>query len=340
MPATALLAALKSSRKVTPENVLELRRIIYADGGISLAEIDLLFQVNEAVGADCQDWRWFFIEAVTDHLVNQVEPIGYISEDNARWLIGRIGRDGVVEIGTELELLVKLLETARAAPPQLAEMALRSVEHAVVSGTGATRDGRIAAAGSIDAAEVAMLRRVLHAGASTSGTAISREEANVLFAIDRATATGVNDPSWPDLFARAIANHLLSASIHAVPDAGTALARARWLDAPTAGIGGMLAGMFGGFGSSRHASGTSYSVFSTPGEAGFARDNAEDAATLAAAAEMTLDEVDWLIDRLGEDYRLTDAEQALLSLLQAEKGKLNPLIDELVARLERRAKAA
>jgi len=84
MPTSALFAGLKSSRKVTAEDVLALRRVIYADGGISLAEIDLLFEVNEALSADCQEWRWFFIEAVTDHLVDQVEPIGYISEDNAR----------------------------------------------------------------------------------------------------------------------------------------------------------------------------------------------------------------------------------------------------------------
>lgn len=340
MPASALFAALKSSRKVTADDVLALRRVVYADGGISLVEIDLLFEVNEAVGADCQEWRWFFIEAVTDHLVNQVEPIGYIGEDNARWLIERIGRDGVVESGTELELLVKLLETARAAPPQLTEMALRSVEQAVVHGSGATREGRIAAAGSIDAAEVALLRRVLHAGASACGTAISREEANVLFAIDRATANGDNDPAWPDLFARAIANHLLSASIHAVPDASTALARARWLDAPTGGIGGMLAGVFGGFGAARHASGSAHDAVPAPGEAGFARENAHDAATLAAAAQLTVDEVDWLIDRLGEDPRLTPAEHALLNLLQAEKGNLPPRIDALVTHLKHRATAA
>jgi hypothetical protein len=340
MPATALLAALKSSRKVTPENVLELRRIIYADGGISLAEVDLLFQVNETVGADCQDWRWFFIEAVTDHLIHQVEPIGFISEDTAKWLMERISRDGVVESATELELLVKLLESARAAPAPLAEMALRSVQHAVVSGTGATRDGRVATAGSIDAAEVALLRRVLHASASACGTAISRDEANVLFAIDRATANGANDPAWPDLFARAIANHLLSASIHAVPDASTALARARWLEAPKAGFGDMIGGLLAGFVPSRRASGALHSVLSAPGEDGFARDNAKDAATLAAAAEMTSDEVAWLVDRLGEDHRITSAEQALLSLLQAERGTRHPRIDDLVARLEKRAAAA
>ena len=63
-------------------------------------------------------------------------PRGYVSEENAAWLIARIDHDGRVDTLSELELLVKVLETALNAPASLKDYALRQIEDAVLSGTG------------------------------------------------------------------------------------------------------------------------------------------------------------------------------------------------------------
>jgi hypothetical protein len=52
----------------------------------------------------------------------------------------------------------------------------------------------------------------------------------VLFDINDATADADNHPSWRDLFVKAIANCVMSASGYAAPAREIALARDAWLD--------------------------------------------------------------------------------------------------------------
>jgi uncharacterized tellurite resistance protein B-like protein len=61
----------------------------------------------------------------------------------------------------------------------------------------------IIADGKVDAAEVAAIRAVIY-----SDGRVSREEADMLFAIADATADGANDPTWDDLFCDAIYEHI------------------------------------------------------------------------------------------------------------------------------------
>ena len=79
---------------------------------------------------------------ITDYLVEQAPPQGYLTAENAQWLIERIGQDGRVDSKTELELLVNVLDKARWAPQSLVRFALEQVKDAVVSGTGPLRSGK------------------------------------------------------------------------------------------------------------------------------------------------------------------------------------------------------
>ncbi len=54
-----------------------------------------------------------------------------------------------------------------------------------------------------------MIRRLIYGSGGQNGLAISRTEAEFLFALNRATAGGENDPAWRDLFVKAITMHLL-----------------------------------------------------------------------------------------------------------------------------------
>ena len=93
----------------------------------------------------CAEWPGFFVEAVTDYIVHQEKPQGYVSEDNAEWLIRAISRDGVVDTAVEMELLVTVLEKAKSSPERLSAYALEQVALAVIDGNGPLAGSRTAA---------------------------------------------------------------------------------------------------------------------------------------------------------------------------------------------------
>ena len=113
-----------------------LRQIFYEDGIVSPAEADLVFKLNNACPVQHADWADFFIEAITDYVVFQERPQGYLTSANAHWLIDQIAHDGKVDSKTELELLVNVLDKARWSPVSLVKFALEQVKHAVISGGG------------------------------------------------------------------------------------------------------------------------------------------------------------------------------------------------------------
>ena len=69
--------------RITAEKVLELRRKMYGNGHIGDEEADQLFYLDTACADICPEWTEFFAEALTDYLVNQIEPRGYVSVANA-----------------------------------------------------------------------------------------------------------------------------------------------------------------------------------------------------------------------------------------------------------------
>ncbi|TGV74241.1 hypothetical protein EN788_71090, partial [Mesorhizobium sp. M2D.F.Ca.ET.145.01.1.1] len=84
-----------------------------------------------------------------DYIVHQEKPSGYISQENADWLVRTISRDGMVDSRTELELLVHVLEEAKSSPSRLCVYALEQVAHAVVDGKGPLMIGGVLVPGLI-----------------------------------------------------------------------------------------------------------------------------------------------------------------------------------------------
>ncbi len=87
--------------------------------------------------------------------------------------------DGTVKSLSELEALIKCLEAATSAPEALSAYGLRQVAHAVIDGDGPLTGGRRLRKGTIDAADVATLRRILYAFGGSGNAAITRAEADV-----------------------------------------------------------------------------------------------------------------------------------------------------------------
>jgi hypothetical protein len=322
-----IVAEVTASKRITAEQVMVLRRSIYNDGAAELGEVDLLFAIDEAAVDQHPSWCELFVEAVVDYIVEQVEPRGYISAENADWLMQRIGRDGMVKTTTELELLVKVLEKAQSSPERLSAFALAQVKRAVVEGEGPLAGGGSLEPGRVGKDEAQLVRRILYAFGGEGNVAISRAEAEVLFDINDATATAENDPEWSDLFVKAIANFMMAASSYSVPTRADALRREAWLDEPTGGVanifGRMAAGGLRGF----------LKAYRGPdAEDGWAARNATADAKIADAEVVNAEEAEWLARRIGRDGTLHANEVALLRFIRDEAPSVHPSLQSLIAK--------
>jgi len=318
-----------SDGHVSEDDVVTLRRYIYGDMAVSLEEGAALFRLNNAELSYAPAWYELFPEAIGDILVHQARPEGYASEENATWLIGQVTANGQVCSRTELEAVLHVLEKAREAPEQLEQFALRAVAQSVISGTGATRTGAELVPGVIADGEVELLRRVLYAGAGCSGIAVSRAEAEILFDLNDATVETENAPAWSELFAKAVANHVMALSGFTPPSREAALAREDWLDQPggfEGGLGGFFRTMFGGGVSGVREA---YADRSDP----FAERGAGMAAGIAANEVITGDEAAWLVDRIGRDGVLHENEKALLRFIREESPNIHPALHPLMEKL-------
>lgn len=312
---------------ISDADVMKLRSATYADGRISSDEAEALFRLNDAGLSFKRSWNDFFIESITDYLVNQAEPMGYVTVENARWLIDRVSHDGHVDTRTELELVINVIDRARWSPESLVRFALSQVRDAVNSGMGALRDGTSLEPGTIGEAEVELLRRILYAFGGDGNVAVTRAEAEVLFELNDALADEKSNPAWTDLFVKAIANTLLSVSSYAVPSREEALRRDAWLDYHTDLSPMALVKKFISGGAS-------------PLE-GYRRLTREESALdrlerqrieMIVNEQITEGEATWLAELIGRDGKLNENEAALLAFLGAQSPDIHPAFKDLIAR--------
>lgn len=204
---TSMIAA---TRALGPDETLALRRAVWPDGNITVQEASILFELNRMSNAPSHEWVDFFVEAITAYLVEQAEPRGYVSAENALWLMQAVDHDGRVDTLAELELLVKVIERAENVPDAMKTYVLNQIRHAVLHGNGPTRCGNGLQPGSIGTGEVRLLRRVLYAAGGDAPAHVSQAEAALLFEIKDATLNGQNSPEWQTLFVQALSLHLMA----------------------------------------------------------------------------------------------------------------------------------
>jgi hypothetical protein len=316
---------IKARGSIKDADVLKLRRNYYEDGRITAEEADTIFALNDACPVQDPAWADCFVETITDYLVEQAEPEGYLTAENADWLIARIAKHGRVETKTELELLISVLDKARWAPQSLVRFALDQVRDAVINGTGPLRSGKTLEPGVVTEGDVDILRRILYSFGGDGNIAITQPEAEVLFEIDAATAGADNHPAWRDLFVKAIANCVMAASGYAAPPREVALARDAWLDrrgdlSLEASLGGMAVGLKNLFGAYREQSDEELAI------ARLSKQKVE----IITHEAVTAAEASWLAQRIGRDGILSPNERALLMFLKAESRAMHPSLQDLV----------
>lgn len=304
-----LAERLKAAGNISAEDTLALRREMWPDGRIELDEAELVFALNDSVGNTAREWTDFFVEALCDFVVCQQVPRGYVDDSKAEWLTVRIARDGKVESLGELELLVKVFETASNVPDSLRSFALAQIERAVLTGEGPTRDGGTLGKGVISASEVKLLRRILFAQAGDGALGVSQAEAEFLFRIKDATLGADNAPEWKTLFVQGVGNHLMAYNSYRPLERDTAARLDAFMDDSQVRVGGFL---------SRLAQ-------ASVSGAGFRELRFNDApapghqSKVDAARAVTAPEAGWLKDRLDADAALDPLEQALLDFIAEEQ---------------------
>lgn len=214
---------------IRDSDVLRLRGTYYSHGRIATEDAETLFALNDACPVQDPAWSDFFIEAVTDYIVHQAGPDGYLTAANAQWLTARIVAGGRVRTKIELELIVNVLGKSRWSPPSLTVFALEQVREAVRANAGPLRDGRGIEPGAITEGEVELVRRILYAFDNDGRMALTEPELAVLIDIDHLVTSGQSG-AWAELFVKAFTNGIMTASGYRAPTREEALRREAWLD--------------------------------------------------------------------------------------------------------------
>jgi hypothetical protein len=297
---------------ITADEILELRQGGWANAAIDADEADAIFVLNDHLAERTNQWSDFFVEALSEYIVHAVEPKGYVSPDQAEWLIERIDNNGRLDSLTELELLVKVLEKAIHTPESLRSYARSQIEKAVLSGEGPTRDGGMLEKGNVTEGEARLLRRIIFASGSDRPAAVSQNEAEMLFRLKDATLGAANAPEWKRLFVQGVGNYLQGFGGDEPLSRDRAAELEKFMNQSAPNIGGFFGRMFDSIGSSGLGD-------------GFAAMRAEAAPPrhieleAADAAEVTPAEHSWLQPLLDADGQLDELEKALLDFLAEEE---------------------
>lgn len=320
MPNSEHVQSILSREAITADDVLTLRQRVFWKGVVTEADAELAFLLNDRLHHKSDPaWHGFFIEALTDYVVTQAQPAGYVSDENAAWLMQRIGRSGHVDTPCELELLIKVLERSQQSPLALVRFALEQVKIGVVTAAGAVGARRVAAAGSVEDHETELVRRILYAFGGDGNIAVTRPEAEILFDINDATDHTLNHPSWADLFVKALANFLMAASGYQVPSRQEALRREAWLDAPSGGVTAFMGSMVSG-----GVEGV-WKAYGEPATAG--------AAERWSKPHAVDHDVAWAASRIGRNGRLHANEMALINFLKSNDAHLHPRLVPVLDRV-------
>jgi hypothetical protein len=296
--------AFSERQPISDEEVLKLRRFVWADGAISPDEAAQLFALNDGAGP-ANGWSDFFVEAMCDYLIGRGQPRGYVTSDDADWLMFHVNRDGRIDSFAELELIVRLFERAQFVPESLKQFALAAIEQTILTGEGPTRRGREIAPGEVDEAEAALLRRLIFAQGSEAPAKVSRAEAELLFRIKDGTLGADNSPEWKRLFVQGVANHLMAHQAYVAPPAEDAARMERPYSAnPMRVLGALGRPDVAGFGDA---------LFGVEGDR-----VAKHASAVAQDAKVTAEESHWLSRLLEADGARDELEEALLAFLDEE----------------------
>lgn len=312
----SLVRSVGADGHVSAEDVLFLRKHVFADGVVSRTELASLFALAEKAPQGDREWADYFAEAAADFFLREEEPHGYLTENEFEHLEAFITRDGGKSSGLELGLLIALMEKATSTPPAMAEFTADQFRRLVRDRKGGAR---------INRTDADLLRRYLYASAGDGSIAITKEEAELLFDLHEMTYAADNDPSWADLFIKGIAAHLMAHVGYRPLPREEALRLHDWVKDQTVDPKGFFGRMVsGGLSGIRESYGRKQTAFG--------KKNEDDSIAAAIAERVNAQEADWLADRIGKNGKFDEIERALLHYMRDLGAELPPKLSALVAK--------
>ena len=308
-------------------DVVKLRRLLYADGTISRQEAEQLIALNAACPVQEPEWCEVYHEVIVDYVVRQAEPEGYVTYENAQWLIKKMAPDGVLTARQDLDLVVNVIDVSRWSPEILIAFALSQVSHAVTKGTGPLRDGG-RPNGTIADDEVELVRGMIYAFGGDGNISVTRAEAEMLCDINDNLDPELTNEAWAELYVKAMASYLLGASGYSVPTREEALRRQIWLETrgdllPVELIKSIasssLDDILDAYGQQCQAERTVARL-------------EQQHHRIITGDRLTSDEAEWLTERLSRNGGLTYAEKALIAYLQENALEIDPCFNEWLNR--------
>ena len=312
----ALAEQAQADGQISAEEILGLRRDGWADGRIEPAEAEAIFALNDHLAERTTEWSDFFVEAICEFVLSGGHPRGFVSEDQADWLISRLDRSGQVETMAELELLGRLFDKAERLPDRLKSYAIGEIEQIVLTGTGPTRDGGTVEAARISPAECRLLRRFIFSFASERPGGVSRAEAEMLFRIKDATLGADNAPEWAELFVQGVGNFLMGHNRFAPLSGERAAQLDSFMNDATPRMGAFFGRMAG--------SDIGGSFASEAGRVlGFGRKGTQRDLDAEVADDGRVTEIEdaWLQTQIDSNHQLDALDKALLRFIAAEERK-------------------
>ena len=312
---------------IREEDVGLLRKAVYGDGRIDQQEAELLIDLNRSCKVQDPDWTEIYHEAITDYLVVQAEPEGYVTQDQAEWLIEQIAPEGNLPSRKDLDLLVDVMDRARWLPEILIAFGLQQVAEAISGDNGGVRseDGE---AGIIRDDEVELVRRMVYAFGGDGCVAVTRTEAEMLAMINDQLDPEKLSDAWTEFYVKAMANFLLGASGYAVPTREEALRNEVWLEErDTLSPLELLQSI------SKLSLDDVIAAYQPQSkeEKAIARLDKE-RRVLVTEDVLGGDEAEWLIARLGGEDALNPADVAVLNYVRENALAIDPAVDELIDR--------
>lgn len=313
LPLETRLEAIGADGYVTADEVLFLRRTVFSDGIVSCDELDALFALGDRAPEGDIEWPQFFAEAAADFYLREEEPNGYLTDAEFTSLKARVTRDGYAN-QLERMLLIKLMETAIETPKELSAFTGGQIKAAIMGKP---------AGPSVDKNEVMLIRRWLFATGGDAHVAVTKNEAELLFAINDAVRNSENNPAWNELFIQGIINHLMASLGYSAVSREEAIRRHKWVSDHSINVGRFLQRMFIGV----------FDAFKTAKEKTVYEEKAEarDAA-VASAEKITPQEAEWLADRIGRDGTFDANEEKLIARMKELEADLPETLKTLVNR--------
>ncbi len=115
-------------KRISGQDVKELRRDILGDGLICREEPDMLLALDRVVTPADGSWAEFLVAAVVEFAVWTSRPTGYIDADTARWLVATLSAgNGPTENAARIAF--EVVKEAEKADEALLAFAMRGAKH-------------------------------------------------------------------------------------------------------------------------------------------------------------------------------------------------------------------